>query len=126
MACFRHRGFSFLLIRLPQVASTEGNNDLDCPRLCMTNLFYCIDSHLISHAVSVIHECTSTCNFVSTTVTSTVEHEQVASTALTYMHDYSNKNYCLNVYICAVFFQTLHKTNSKKTTTKTVVLLVHA
>ena len=40
-------------------------NEYDCPFLSMTNLIYCVPSHSVNHAVSVVHECTHTCSFVN-------------------------------------------------------------
>lgn len=73
-------------------------NEYDCPILSLTNLLYCIPSHCVSHAVSVVHECTHTCTFVSSSTTKKIEHEDVQSSFSLFKHDWSNKMYCLNVY----------------------------
>ncbi len=74
------------------------NNEFDCPLLMLTNLLYCINSHKIQNPVSIIHECTDSCKFITTTISSTVEHEHLHTSGPSYYHDTSNKMYCLNVY----------------------------
>ena len=39
-------------------------NDYDCPLLSLTYLFHCIPAHCILQSVSLIHECSPTCNNV--------------------------------------------------------------
>ena len=73
-------------------------NDYDCPILSLTNLVYCISSEHILQSVSIIHECTTTCVFVTKSVSKRVEHEDVNTSSLAYDHDWSNKLFCHNVY----------------------------
>ena len=73
-------------------------NEYDCPFLSMTNLLYCVPSHTVNHAVSVVHECTHTCSFVNCSASKRVEHEDVQLPYSSFVHDWSNKMYCLNVY----------------------------
>ena len=98
LASFKIRGLSLLVVRLLQFMDNSGNNELDCPLLSMTNLVYCVSAHAVHHPVSVVHECGTSCEFVSTTITRTVERECVTTSGLEYKHDHSNKHYCLNVY----------------------------
>ena len=62
-------------------------------------LLFCIPADCVSHAISVVHECTNTCKYVSSSSSQRIEHEDVSISQLLYKHDYSNKMYCLNVYI---------------------------
>ena len=73
-------------------------NEYDCPLLSITNLLMCISSHCVSHAVSVVHECTHTCTFVPSSGNKKIEHERVELSLPSFKHDWSNKMYCHNVY----------------------------
>ena len=73
-------------------------NDYDCPILMMADILFCIPSVSVSHSLSVVHECTNTCVFVSGLASKKVEHEEVNCTQLCYEHDWSNNMYSLNVY----------------------------
>ena len=77
-------------------------NEYDCPILTMTNLIYCIPSSSVHCSVSVVHECTDSCVFVSDNVCKDVEHEKVSIAQLCYHHDWSNNMYCLNIYCMSV------------------------
>lgn len=74
-----------------------GTRELDCPLLTLTDLIYLIPSAFIINAVSFIHECDNLCTFHASSVSKTVEHEQVTQ-ELAYKHNYSNRLYCHNVY----------------------------
>lgn len=92
---------SYCLVRLLDYMDLLGEqilNEYDCPLLSMTNLLYCIPSNSVIQAVSVVHECTSSCTFVQASTSRRVEHEVVDSTDILFKHDLSNKMYCYNVY----------------------------
>ena len=73
-------------------------NELECPLLTLTDIVYCIPSGSISHSVSVVHECSNTCVFLSSMASRRLEHETVSSSQLCYHHDWSNNMYSLNVF----------------------------
>lgn len=73
-------------------------NELDCPLLELEERIEVIRSNKVTQSVSIIHECTHTCIFKSTSKR-IIEREQVTSEdGLTYHHDKTNNIYCLNVY----------------------------
>ena len=104
-ACFQVAGEgrerSWCLVQLLQPMDSMGIqvcNEFDCPLLTMTDLFRCIPSHSISHSVSVMHECSSSCTYTHINTTTTVERESVDSRHLVFQHDFGSNLYALNVY----------------------------
>ena len=104
-ACFNARAElserSFCVIQRLEYMNYHGVqvcNDYDCPLLSLTTVFHCVPSHCVSHSVSVVHECSSTCTFRTIESTIIVEREYVSSQKLVFVHDISNSLYALNVY----------------------------
>ena len=64
-------------------------NDYDCPLLSLTTVFHCVPSHCISHSVSAVHVCSSTCTFRTIESTIIFEREHVRSQKLVFVHDIS-------------------------------------
>ncbi len=87
---------SYCAVRLLQYMDVT--NEYDCPILTVSDLVHCIPSTSVCHSVSVIHQCTCTCNFITNVVPRRIEHENIHSSQLFYQHDLSNKLYCYNVY----------------------------
>ena len=103
LACFSNceDHTAYCLVRLLQPMDIFGEpvcNEYDCPILNLSNLIYCIPSTYISHAVSVVHECTTTCSFITNNSIKRIEQENVNVCLISYNHDWSNKMYCLNLY----------------------------
>lgn len=73
-------------------------NEYDCPVLSLTDLIYCIPSQCIKHSISVVHECTTTCTYVTNCISNVIEHETVQTASLIFKHDWKNKLYCHNIY----------------------------
>lgn len=73
-------------------------NEYDCPLLTLSNLFRCIPSICISHSVSVVHECSASCVFRRIITTAIVERRRVQTQKLSFVHDFSNNLYALNIY----------------------------
>lgn len=73
-------------------------NEFDCPLLTMSHLVYCVPSECIKHAISVIHECTDSCTFITRLTSKVVKHESVSASDLSYAHDWSHNLYCHNIY----------------------------
>ena len=89
LASFKIRGLSLLVVRLLQFMDNSGNNEFDCSLLSTTNLVYCVSAHAVHHPVSVLLECGTSCEFVSTTITRTVERECVTTSGLESLENYS-------------------------------------
>ena len=77
---------------------TPITNELDCPLLERDDNLFSMPPHWVSRAVSVVHECTSTCVFRETEQSQTVERECVKVNKLVFQHDWSNPHYCLNIF----------------------------
>ena len=73
-------------------------NDLDCPRLLLTQEIYGIPSLSIFKSVSIVHECTNSCVLVECAAQFDLEREQVEKTKLLYKHDFSNNRFCYNIF----------------------------
>ena len=70
-------------------------NEYDCPILDI----FIISSSNVERPVNIVHECTPTCQFQESAVTSrTIEREDVSSNKLVFMHDRQNIMYCFNIY----------------------------
>ena len=74
------------------------SNEYDCPLYSLSKLIYCIPSKHVCHSVSVVHECTNTCTFVTKLVPKKLEHEDVNISSLIFEHNWSNNMYCHNLY----------------------------
>ena len=72
-------------------------NDFDCPLMTLTNTIVGIDPTDIASEVSIMHECTDTCKFIASG-RRIVERELIQTNTLSYVHDWTNKWYCLNIY----------------------------
>ena len=74
-------------------------NEIDRPLMMLSNLILAVRSSSILKAVSMVHECSNTCQFVTVPFPSNIERERVSMSRLQYKHDYSENNmYCLNIY----------------------------
>ena len=94
-------GGSYCIVQLFERMDSFGipiTNDYDCPLLSLTNLFHCIPAHYVFQSISVIHECTSTCNLQCVYTSSTVERLSIPSQKHMFVHDFSNNLYSFNVY----------------------------
>ena len=97
-------GNKFSLVRgLESLASPHGTpifNELECPLLMLTHTVFTAKSSAISNAISVVHECDDSCEFVMKQRPRTIEREQLClSSQLEYEHNYiDNYMYYLNVY----------------------------
>ena len=73
-------------------------NEMDCPLLELTEDYRIIPSSAAIAPVSVVHECDDECKFIAGTK-QTVEREQIINKGLlSYVHNYCNFYFCLNVY----------------------------
>ena len=83
-----------------QVKDHSGDNicnEKGFPQLRKTSKLLMTSSSSIITAVSIIHDCSSTCHYSSERPKISLERENVSSTLpISYIHDYSNSQYCLN------------------------------
>ena len=86
------------LMERMEVAGDYITNSFEYPLLSLTSTLCCIHSEHIDVAISVVHECSDQCIFVTSDFSRTVEREQVVHSALTFQHDYTSLLYCMNVY----------------------------
>ena len=74
-------------------------NEFDCPLLSLTHTIFTVKSLEIVKAVSVIHECTESCQFIDKESARSVEREDVTFSRIEFQHDFIGNNmFCLNVY----------------------------
>ena len=73
-------------------------NEQDCPLLELATNSQIIPSRAVTESVSIVHECDLLCHFKNHRITVQIEREEVASTRLTYVHNYNNRFFCLNIY----------------------------
>ncbi len=75
-------------------------NEYDCPLLTLTDTITGVYPVDILLETSIVHECTATCEFVSNGPLNVlqVERETIPTNRFVYMHDWTNKLYCFNVY----------------------------
>ncbi len=98
-------GRPLCLIRQMQQMEVLGEpitNEYDCPILTMTATVQEVPVSNVLRAVSVVHQCGESCTFENMACTTRTEREQVSCNKLTYIHDFNNNMYCLNVY-CMVW-----------------------
>ncbi len=71
-------------------------NEQNCPAL---DFLMVVPSSSIRSRAAMVHECSGDCSFTHATRPRVVEREEVElETGLTFVHDYSNNLYCLNIY----------------------------
>ena len=74
-------------------------NEIDCPLLTLSRSVFTTRASSVFKRVSIVHECSGTCQFVSKAVPRNIERERVSVARIEYEHDFSsNLVYCLNVY----------------------------
>ena len=85
-------------LELQQVMGFIVHNEQDCPLLTLTKTLCVVPSSAVITHISVIHQCTSTCNITTQPFTIEREREQLSNEKLVHYHDFSNDMYCLNVF----------------------------
>ncbi len=75
-------------VRLLQYMDVTNEFQYDCPILTVSDLLL---------SVSVIHQCTCTCNFITNVVPRRIEHENIHSSQLFYQHDFIMFTVCANL-----------------------------
>ncbi len=75
-------------------------NELDCPLLTMADNIFILESFAIGNAVSIIHECSNSCKFVSKQWPRNIEREQCLTSQIEFQHDYSNSMYFFKWVLC--------------------------
>lgn len=104
VACFKGAdGHPACLIRgLENMRSPLGEpilDESDCPLLCLTRTIFTTLTKNIRRAVSIVHQCTSSCQFVVKGWPRALERETVCSSRMEYEHDFTNNfMYSLNIY----------------------------
>ena len=73
-------------------------NEYDCPLLTLSKTVFCISSSNVLRSVSVVHECTESCNFKTARVCSKSGKTGHVCNTLVYCHDWNNPIYCYNVF----------------------------
>lgn len=102
LSCFKEleSGNAYCLVRPLQYMRVEAaiENEFNCPLLTLSGFVYCIPAKCVKRSVSVVHECSNTCTFVSSVASNRIEHEDIDVSAVVFKHDWSNNLYCFNIY----------------------------
>ena len=84
------------------VLSLEGDpvkNETDCPLIILSDTVFTVKSSAVMKAVSILHECGSSCKFSIQSCSTIVEREERLSHKLHFQHDWcGNDLYHLNIY----------------------------
>ena len=103
LACVSKGHSQYCFVRLMEGMDVNGQcmvNDYDCPLLSLSSQIVTVAPSAVHTAVSVMHECTSTCLFDNSNTRQTLEREDIHTIHmhLSYTHDWTNTFYCLNIY----------------------------
>ena len=104
MSCFTSKqskaDYCLLLMFYP-VTDTSGRvlcNEFDCPLFLLSKKITILTPQKIDRAVSFVHHCNATCHFRATQVNQSVERETIPVSRNCFIHDLTNRCYCLNVF----------------------------
>ena len=89
-------GNKYCFVRPLELLSVS--NEYNCPLLLRAYTIKLIRVMCVASAVSIMHECTSTCTFSDQLQPQTIERESVVHNSLTFEHDFTNDMFSLNVY----------------------------
>ena len=99
-SCKSADGRSACVIRgLEAIVSPYGipiTNEYDCPLLSLSHIIFTTKTSEVLKGVSVIHQCTETCQFIDKECGRNVEREDICLSRLEYQHDFSGKLYVLS------------------------------
>ncbi len=101
LACFKTvDGRTFCILRgLQSPLGEDITNDIDCPLLSLSNVVFATRSSSVMKAVSVVHDCSDTCQFKNKEVPRNIERKPVSTSRTEFEHDFiGNSMYCLNIY----------------------------
>lgn len=74
-------------------------DELGCPSFVLSHNIFFSETEDVVKAVSMVHQCDSSCQFVTKSYSRNVERETILASRLEYVHDYCNNlKYSLNVY----------------------------
>ena len=62
-------------------------NSFECTLLCLSDSAETVPSTTIKRAVSIVHQCGSTCTFQNTLCSKSIEREPIDTCRLTFVHD---------------------------------------
>ena len=101
-ACFSILGADYCIVQ-PYVPLTSNEepilSEFDCPLLQLDDTLLNVPSERIRSAQSIVHECTTSCKWASTS-TRTIEREKAQRRGMHFEHDLKNNIYSLNIYCC--------------------------
>eukprot|EP00731_Ephydatia_muelleri_P021864 Em0014g455a len=73
-------------------------NSFDCPLYYLSRKLFTVDSSAIVRAVSMVHECGSSCKLQDAELFQNVEREEMATMQCVLKHDWTLPLFCYNVY----------------------------
>ena len=72
-------------------------NNYDCPLLELTKAVFSTPGSNVRRAVSVVHECTTSCHIQEERTSRNIERENITCDRLEFQHDFTNLMYSYNV-----------------------------
>ena len=104
VSCFESNSTRYCVVQHMDREMASGqpsHNEFDCPLLTLTKVLRVLSSTAIVRAISVVHQCTSTCVVDSVHIATRMERRGVTENTLRLKHDWSNTMYCYNAYCIA-------------------------
>ena len=104
LSCFQSNSTRYCIVQHMDREMASGQpclNEFDCPLLTLTTVLRVLSPTVIVRAVSVIHQCTSTCVVDFMRIATRTERQGITENTLRLKHDWSNTMYCYNVYCIA-------------------------
>ena len=71
---------------LQELEELHINNEFDCPLLSLTNNYHFVIPDIVHTTVSILHQCTSSCKFITRSYVLNFEREQTSQSRLTFQH----------------------------------------
>ena len=96
LACFKAIDNQYCLLQKMSPISSE--NEFDCPMYVLSFDLVVVQSSCVCSPVSFVHECQHTCTFTEQLVSVAVERDSCSTCKLTFVHDYTNRQFCYNIY----------------------------
>ena len=83
---------------LQELEELRINNEFDCPLLSLTNNYHFVIPEIVFTTVSILHQCTSSCKFITKSSFLNFEREQISQSRLTFQHHLADRMFFLNLF----------------------------
>lgn len=79
-------------------ARIHSKNEFDCPMYTLSFSVVVVSSSVISSPVSFVHMCQPSCTLTNKRVSIVVERESSSTSKPIFVHDYTNRTFCFNIF----------------------------